>query len=216
MNALDIGIIAIVAIFAIVGYRKGLIRTVYRLVAFVAAIFVARWLYPYVARFLRGTTLFPTIQYGIANAMNIEHEFSAIDHLPLPYVLRSILHTNNTPDMFELLQVTTLEEYISGFFANMAINGMAIVGVFLLTWLALVIVGYALDIVSMLPVIRTLNNVGGLLFGVAISIIIVWLGLVVAALFAIGAHPQIFDLLEGSIIAQRLLQATLPQLANVQ
>ena len=223
LNALDIGIIALVAIFAIVGYRKGLIRTVYRLVAFVLAVFIARQLYPYVARFLRGTALFPTIKEGIANAMNLQGFFNdhiqsatVIDQLPLPEALRNILHTNNTPDMFEILQVATVEEYVAGFFANMVTNGIAMVAVFLLTWLVLVIVGNLLDIVSMLPVIRTLNNVGGLLFGVAISAILVWVGLVVVALFAIGSHPQVFILLEESAIAQRIFEATLPQLTNVQ
>ena len=224
MNALDIGIITFVVIFAIVGYRKGLIRTVYRLLAFIVAIFVARYLYPYVARILRGTALLPTIQEGIANAMNLQYAIGidnlpitvGIDNLPIPYVLRSLLHANNTPDVLETLQASNIEEYVSGFFANMVINGLAIVAVFLLTWLALIIIGYALDIVSMLPVIRTLNNVGGMLFGIAISGVLVWLGLVIAALFAIGTHPQIFVLLEGSAIAQRVFEVTLPQLANVQ
>ena len=225
MNALDIVILAVIALCAIVGYRKGLIRTIYRLVAIFVAIFVARQLYPYVARALRQTMLLPQIQDAIANILNLESLFSnhasargaeVIDALPIPAFLQYMLHTNNTPSMFEVLQVATVEEYISGFFANIVINGISILLVFALTMIALAVIGYILDIVSKLPVIRTLNNFGGLVFGVIISGVIIWLGLVIAAvLFATGANPTVFALLEGSWIAQRLFEATLPQLASV-
>ena len=224
MNPLDIIILAIVALCAIAGYHKGLIRTIYRLVSFVAAIIVARQLYPYVARMLRQTELFPTIQNGIARTMDLEtfvadqtavQSAYLIDSLPLPLILQNMLHSNNTPNMFELLQVATLEEYIAGFFANMAINGIAILAVFLLTLLALTFIGIALDIVAKLPVIRTLNRLGGLIFGLAMSAVIVWFALVIIALFVVSAHPMVSQMLEGSWITQRLFELTLPQLAMV-
>ncbi|MCL1786565.1 MAG: CvpA family protein [Defluviitaleaceae bacterium] len=224
MNPLDIVILAIVALCAIAGYHKGLIRTVYRLVSFIVAIILARQLYPHVARTLRQTALFPTIRDGIAHAMNLEgfvteqttmHTTNLIDNLPLPGVLQNMLHSHNTPSMFELLQVATLEEYVAGFFANMVINGLAILAVFALTMLALTFIGYALDIVSKLPVIRTLNRIGGFLFGVLISAVIIWVGLVLMALFVVAAHPMVSQMLEGSWITQRLFELTLPQLAMV-
>ncbi|MCL2287403.1 MAG: CvpA family protein [Firmicutes bacterium] len=224
MNPLDIVIVAIVALCAIAGYHKGLIRTVYRLVSLFVAMLVARQLYPYVARALRQTELFPTIRDGIARAMNLEGFFAdqtaaysvdIIDNLPLPGILQRILHSYNTPNMFELLQVATIEEYIAGFFANMVINGISILAVFALTMLALTFIGYALDIVSMLPVIRTLNRIGGLVFGVIMSAVILWFGLVLVALFATTAHPMINEMLEGSWIAQRLFEITVPQLITV-
>jgi uncharacterized membrane protein required for colicin V production len=138
-----------------------------------------------------------------------------IDSLPLPLILQNMLHSNNTPNMFELLQVATLEEYIAGFFTNMAINGIAILAVFLLTLLALTFIGIALDIVAKLPVIRTLNRLGGLIFGLAMSAVIVWFALVIIALFVVSAHPMVSQMLEGSWITQRLFELTLPQLAMV-
>ena len=225
MNSLDIAIVAIVAIFAIAGYRKGLLRTVYRLCAFAIAVFISWRLYPYGARLLRQTPLLPTIQEGIANGMNLQGFFrdniapqgaNIINELPIPQILRNLLHTNNTPDMFEILQVTTIEEYVSGFFANIVINGIAAIGVFLLACIALWVVGYMLDIVSKLPVIHFLNSIGGLCLGIVVSSAILWLLLVGTALFATGTHPQIYILLEGSYIAQRVFEATLPQLAAIQ
>jgi uncharacterized membrane protein required for colicin V production len=216
VNALDIIILAVVALCAIAGYHKGLIRTVYRLVSFLAAIFIALRLYTFVARILRQTALFPAIKNGISRTVNLEGVGAEIiDNLPIPGVFQTLLHSYNTPNMFELLQVETVEEYIAGFFANMAINGIAILALFVLTMFALIFVGYALDIVSKLPVINFLNRIGGFVFGIAISCIIIWLVLVTAALFAAAYHPFIYNLLDGSWVTQRLFELTLPQLATV-
>ena len=224
MNILDIAILAIIALCAIAGYRRGLLRAVYRLVAFFVAIFIARALYPFVARALRQTVLLPRIQEGISNALNLEGVFyeqttvrgtEVINSLPIPGILQTLLHSYNTPNMFEILQVATVEEYVSGFFANIVINGIAIVIVFVLTLVILVLIGNVLDVVTLLPVIRTLNHIGGVIFGVAVGAIVIWLALVITALFIAGAEPTVYALLEGSRIAQWLFEFTLPQLTTV-
>jgi len=224
MNTLDVAILAIIALCAIAGYRRGLLRAVYRLVAFFAAIFIAHTLYPFVARALRQTVLLPRIQEGISDALNLESVFyehatargaEVIDSLPIPDILQTLLHSYNTPSMFEMLQVTTVEEYVSGFFANIAINGIAILIVFALTLVVLVLVGNVLDIVSSLPVIRIVNCIGGVIFGVTVGAVIIWLGLVITVLFVAGAEPAVYAMLEGSWIAQWLFELTLPQLTVV-
>lgn len=224
MNTLDIIIIAIIVICAILGYRKGLLRAVYRLVSLVIAVFIARLIYPYVARFLGQTQLLLTVQDSITNTMNMQGIFNEslynrgsemIDTLPIPGALRTILHTNNTPYMFETLQVATMEEYISGFFANMIINAIAIVLVFVITLIALYIIGQVLDIVSKLPVINFINQLGGLIWGAVASTVFVWLCLVIVSLLAINMPPDFVVQLEGSGIVQWMFESTLPQLANV-
>ena len=217
MNALDIGILVIVALCAWGGYRRGLIHTVYRLVSFFAALFLAYQLYPHVADFLRDTAVFTTIRDGIARAMNLETVFNEhavargaeiIDTLPLPAALRVLLHSHNTPDMYAFLQVATVEEYISGFFANMIINGFALLIVFMLAMFALALVGSLLDIVSMLPVVRTLNRAGGLALGLVMGFVIVWVSLVIMTmLLATGAHQTVYELLQDSFIASWIFES---------
>jgi len=223
MNVLDLAILAIIILCAFLGYKKGLIRTVYRLASFIVAIFIARQLYPAVARILRQTPLLPMIESRIVNSLNLEavvQEHVAargteiINALPLPGILQSLLHANYNPDMFELLQVATIEEYITGFFANMVINGIAVLIVFALTLILLAIIGHALDLVSKLPVIRTVNSVCGFIFGFAISSVIIWLCLIVAAV-AFSGDSAVVELMEESWIAQWLFETTFTQLATV-
>jgi len=226
MNALDLGILIILALCAWGGFRRGLIRTVYRLVSFFIAIFLAYQLHPHVAYYLRETPLFPMISDGISRALNFEavfHEHAVargaeiIDTLPIPGGMRALLHTYNTPDMFQFLQVATIEDYIAGFFANMIINAIAILLVFVIALIALSLIGYALDIVGMLPVIRTLNRAGGLILGVVMGAILVWISLLVVTLFfATGAYQSVYDLLQDSMIARWLFdnEFLLPVLVN--
>jgi hypothetical protein len=130
-----------------------------------------------------------------------------IQDLPLPGALRDLLLTNNTPDIYELLSVQTVEEYIGGFIANMAINIMSMVLVFILVWLLLRIVGNILNIIGRLPVINTLNRLGGLGVGFVLGMLVVWLGLtIVGVLFATPANPQVNEWLDGSMIARWLYE----------
>lgn len=227
MNVIDISILVIMALCALGGYRQGLIRTVYRLASFFVALFIAHRLYPYAARFLRDTVIFVNIRDGIARAMNLEVVFNQhttargaelIDMLPLPNALRALLHTYNTPDMFALLQVATIEDYIAGFFANMVINALAVLLVFMIAMVALAIIGSALDIVGMLPVIRTLNRAGGLAVGLVMGAVLVWLGIVIMMLlFATGAHPDMYELMQGSVAVRWVFenQFILPVLTSI-
>jgi uncharacterized membrane protein required for colicin V production len=206
---------------------------VYRFVSFFLALFLANLLYPHAARVLHATPLATSIRNWVSTQLNLQGmareaemgleaaAYSAqrdfIDRLPLPGALRDMLHANNLPEMHGLLQVDTIDEYVSGFFANMAINAIAILLVFFIVMLLLTVAGYALDIVGMLPVIRTFNRAGGLIFGLALGAGLAWLGLVLLTLpFATGANPQMYELMRGSLFAQWVLDSVLPTLQNVR
>jgi len=201
-----------------IGFRNGFLRSVYRLVSFVAAIIIARQFYPYIARMFRNTELFTALQTGISNILGLNgstNDAYIIENLPLPAVLQNLLHNYNIPSMYDALQAETIQEYVSAFFANMVINGLSMVIVFTLTMLVMFVVGIVLDVVSKLPVIHTLNQVAGCLFSIVTSLIVIWIALVVAALFVAASYPVVYSALEGSWVVQRMFEVTLPQLARV-
>ncbi|MCL2215968.1 MAG: CvpA family protein [Defluviitaleaceae bacterium] len=226
MNVLDLAVLALVALCAFAGYRRGLIRTVYGLVSFFIAFFLASRLYSPVARILRGTGLFSMLQNNISSTLNLERvvgehtaarQAEIIDTLPLPAALRELLHSYNTPNMYELLQVDTIDAYISGFFANMVINAIAIIGVFMLVLVLLSIAGVALDIVGRLPVIYTFNRAGGLIFGLGMGAVLVWLCVVVMTLLS-TATPELglYYLMRESFVVRWVLNTMMmPQLTAV-
>lgn len=204
---LDLIIIAALMLFMYIGYRRGLIRTVFSLFSFIFAIALASYLYPRVAEWLRSTPLFTGLKDYISRAMGLEdvvqaHTAELVATLPLPDLLQRALLMHDTPNMFELLNVVTIEEYIAGFFAGMAINIIAMVLVFILVRVVLGIIAGMLDIVGRLPVIRSFNHGGGLLLGLVQGVIIVWIGLAVMNLFFLDpTRPELMQLLNESLIA---------------
>ena len=224
MNVLDIGVLVLVGLSALAGYRRGLLRTVYGLVSFVLALALAGFLYQPVAAFLRGTPLFPALSRVVSSTLDLD-SFSAyaeaagyqlIDVLPLPSVLIDILHVNNNAVMYRMLNGNTLEEYISGFLANMAILAISILAVFILVLIILSIAGAALDVVGRLPIIRSFNDYGGLIVGTVFGIAIAGLTLfMMNLLFNTGANPGVSNLLQGSFIANWVLNLILPHLLGM-
>jgi len=222
MSILDFIIIAIVIICAIVGYQRGLVRTVFRLVSFAIAIILAINLQPVVAGFLRGTFVYDGLQNRIASAAGFERVFAEhtpnpgitetargnniINALPLLESVRDTLYTSNTPDMFELLRVRTIEEYVTGFFANIVINVISLLIVFILVFLILHFVGKILNIVDYIPVVGTLNSVGGLIAGVLIGGVFIWVGLYLMTMFfSTSANEALYNLIQGSALVGWLI-----------
>jgi len=221
MNYLDIGVLVLVALCAFAGYRQGLVRTVYRLASFFIALILANILYPHVADFLRGSVIFTSIQNSIKRGLNLEsfvtehatmRQAEIIDSLPIPMPaqLRELLHARVESDISGILRVDTIEEYISAFFADIAINGIAIVAVFLLVLIILSIAGGLINIVGKLPIIRTFNNWGGFAFGIIMGAGISWISIIVISMFfATSANPEFYDLLQNSFFARIVLDSML-------
>ncbi|MCL2224283.1 MAG: CvpA family protein [Defluviitaleaceae bacterium] len=223
MNILDICVLILVALCAIAGFRQGLIRTVYRLVSFFIAIFLANLLFPYVARLLRETVIFSAIQDSVKSALNLGGfvtEYSAamqteiIESLRVPVPIRGLLHSHFEPDIHGILRIDTIEDYISAFFANIAVNALAIFLVFILVLIILSVIGMVLDIVGKLPVISTFNNVGGLIVGAVMGALISWLCIIVLSMFfATSANAEIYVLIQDSLIVSWATDLVLPRLA---
>lgn len=225
MNYLDIGILVLVALCALAGYQQGIIRTVYRLISFFLAIFFATLLHPYVSQFLRDSVFFVRIQDGIKSTLNLDGFVTTyaegmhteiIDSLPLPGQIRGMLHSQFEPNIHGILRVDTIEEYVSAFFANIAINGISIIAVFCIVLIGLSLLGVALDVVGKLPVISTFNNWGGLIFGVIMGAGISYICIYVLSMFfATSANPEVYEMINGSFIARNVLELMLPRLTAV-
>jgi len=226
--------IVILAFFAIIGYRRGLVHTVYRFLSFFAALFLAVRLHPYVSRFLRDSFVYDGIRDFIVGSDNFQAAFreyaptpgigevirerNVINALPVPVPLRDLLYDNNTPDVRNILRVGTLEEFVSGFLANIAINVISLLIVFILVLLVLNLIGSALHIVDKLPVISSVNRLGGLLIGAIIGVGVVWLGLVVVMVFvSTGGNETVYSLVQGSSVTSWLFENgwLLPRLTAV-
>ena len=203
---LDIAVIGIIALFMYLGYRRGLIRTVFSLISFALAIILASYLFPIVAEWLMDMPVYSALKDYIIRTMNFNGPApypsqEVIAGLPLPDLLRNLLYEHNTPNIFARLNVSTVEEYIAAYFARMAINIIAMIVVFIVVKFILGIISSILDLVGRLPVIRHFNRGGGLIIGFALGVIIVWIGLAAMILFFLDpTNPELMNMLENSLI----------------
>ena len=218
MNTLDFVILGIILVSALIGFKSGLIYTLFKLLSLIIALILTMTLYPVVSRFLRESPLFEFLRGRISTATNFEavfrenvpnpeipeavRESEIINSMPLPQFLRDMLYYNNTPDMYEVLGVAAVEEYITSTLANIVINVISILVVLLMVLLVLHFIGKLLRIIDYIPVIATFNNFGGLVAGALIGVGVIWLGLsVITMLLSVGGNETLAGLLEYSTLA---------------
>ncbi len=181
---LDLVIIAIITIAAVLGAKLGFIRTVYQVVSSILALVLAFVAYPIVQAALELTPLHEGVRGWIANKIpdlgqftHLQQQAEAIKAATewLPDFIGEYLIRNNNTEVYQIMSVQTLEDYLIMYLTNFCMIILAI----LITWVAikigLSILITALDIVSKLPVLRTVNEVVGFVAGAIKGLLIVWL-----------------------------------------
>ena len=172
-------------VFAVVrGAHKGFVQTIYHAVRWIVCIILAQILYPYVAGLLKQVGVVEMISSGLeemlAPIMEGAGNTAMIESLPLPQALKDILVQNDNGAVYELLNVSTLVGYVAAYLANMAVNILAVLLLIVVLLIGSHLIGVALDILTKLPVIHSLNAFLGAGAGVVVGVCYVWLfGLVV-------------------------------------
>ncbi|MCL2350928.1 MAG: CvpA family protein [Firmicutes bacterium] len=178
MNVFDWGTLGIIAALAAAGYARGFLKSVFGLVSLAVSYLLAWRLYPYVSVFLRGTELYAFLQQSVAGFLKLDRVADApqeaLSRLPLPDFLAHSIAANNNAEAYKVLGVETLGGYISGFFANALLNLISMALVFLAVFIVMRLISGLLGVASKLPVIGAFNRLGGLLFGIAEGVVLVW------------------------------------------
>ena len=200
MSWLTFVLLALVLIFAIQGFRKGLLRMVISMVFFLMVLGVTSWLNPYISDFVREHTSW---QSGIEEKCNqilleqlegredlqsITGQVSYIEELPLPQTVKDKLTENNNTEIYQRLAVETFADYLGKYLSY--------------TTILMYMILYAVDILTALPVIGTLNRIGGICIGCVQGILWVW---VIFLVITILCNTQVGIYLQGQIQADPIL-----------
>ncbi len=192
INGLDVAAAIILGIFVIRGYCKGLIKSVFGVCALFIGLFVSQWLYPIVSGFLKSYTGLPGIiqsflteHLGLKEALveqTVAAQATFIEGLHLPAALSQLLLVNNNSELYRLLQVDKVQDFVSAYLTGLIINGIAMLLVFLATLAVLAMISASLDLLAKLPVISTFNKAGGVACGLLTGTVVIWLLFVAATL----------------------------------
>lgn len=181
---LDILALVLVVGTAVQAYRKGFVRAALNFLPMVAALTATRFLTPTVSELLRKTPFFDALTNTVGNGLHLENaigdaamqtQTEIIESMHLPDFLKESLVENNNPVIYHLLDVESLQSYIAGFLANICINIISVLLVFVVVWLAVKFVLKALNLISKLPVLNFFNRACGFLVGLLKGLCVAWL-----------------------------------------
>lgn len=190
MNWLLIVVIAVIGGCGYMGYKKGLVKVLFSLLAAIVSLILVGLVSPFIADFLQKETPLPGYIKEKSMAMAAEwnagreaetqeNRFAVIDTYEIPDFLKNYLKTEHTEEMLEL----EFNEYISGKVVDLVIGAASFVLAFVIINLALYLLALVLNTVMKLPVLHSVNRLGGLLAGLAEGLLAVWMFFLVITLF---------------------------------
>ena len=201
---IDIVIILILILNIISGYKKGLVNVIFNVFAFFAAIVITFILYkPISNMIIENTNIKETIKLKIIDSQigdnTIENqENKESDNKVTKYIEDAV---QNAADETKSKVKETLAENIS----LKAIEILTWIVVFIITRTVLLLLKFFADGVANLPIIKQLNGIGGIVYGTAKGLIIVYLILTIL-FFVVSANSngEIANAIDNSSVTKFL------------
>lgn len=192
---LDLMVIVIIALSTFLGYKKGLVKVAVKLCAFVIAVVITFMFYKPVSNIIINNTQLDEkiegviIEKGTKEIVEDSDGEDFMTHIQ-KYVGNTVAQTQN--DMTISIAKIVSEKLI---------NIIAIIGLFVATRLALVLLTVLSDIITNIPIIKQFNKAGGLIYGLVRALVIVYILLaVIFFVSSISANNEIIELVNQTII----------------
>lgn len=178
MSWLDILTIIILLVYILKGWIKGFIKTIFSMFAIIVSIICAMIISPYVSNIIqKNENMSNYIHKEISNLLDLEKDNKKLEiqDIQLPQVIQDILIDNNTKDIYNNLNVETLQDYIIEYLYLMIINILSFLITYLIIYIALLILITILDLISKLPLINGVNKIAGIIVGFVQGLIVIWI-----------------------------------------
>ena len=189
MNYLiDLIVIAIIALFTFIGYKKGLIKVAFGLVSFVLAIVISVILYRPISNFI--------IKY---TPLDDYIENTIYERLDSPETTDE--ETDNIVSNYYTNIKNASTNIISSTISKSIINVSCMIIVFIISKIILLFFKFIGDLIAKLPLIKQFNNAGGFLYGLLKGFIIIYSLLALIAIISpIININEILTIINNSII----------------
>lgn len=172
MNYLiDLILIAVIALFAFIGYKKGLIKVAFNLISFILAIIISIVLYKPMSNFIINyTPLDDYIESTISERLNSSEITDE--------------ETQNIVSNYYTNIKNASTSVISSGISKTIINIACMIIVFITVKIILLFFKFAGDLIAKLPLIKPLNNAGGFIYGLLKGFIIIYIFLALIAILS--------------------------------
>ncbi len=128
-------------------------------------------------------------------------QIKEIENSILPEFLKNTLLENNNSAIYQELNVKSFPEYVASYISRMVVNLLAFLVTFVLVMILVKALMAAVDLLGELPVLGTLNHLGGAVAGAAAALLIVWIGfLILTVVYSTGVGQACFEMIDKSSI----------------
>lgn len=182
----DLGILLIIFISTIIGYKVGFIKVAFRLLSFILALVIALVLYKPISNLIIDHTSIPhKIETQISSRLSSEDK-SSTDNIVSNYYNNVKNYSTNV--MAHNISITI-------------VNISSVLLVFIITRLLLFFLKFSTDLIAKLPLIKQFNHIGGFIYGIIAGFFIVYFIFTVITLLApLIDLSKILNLINSSII----------------
>lgn len=186
MSVADYVIIGLIVIFALIGLKSGLLKTIYKIVSYVASFYLAIKLSRPVAGWFEGTGVYTGIREavekllsklninfaGITDATNVEGIKEAIAETPFPDNFKEMIaNTMAKTSNGAMNMMDNFVESITSFILVIICGISIFILLRILFWLA----GHLIRGISEIPIIKQVDRISGFILGAAIGVAVVYL-----------------------------------------
>lgn len=182
-----IGVIAVLALSALYGYKRGFIHIVLSMVAMIVTFVLAALLtVPVSAMISSATPLDENIEKSVSSLVADANvvDVTSISNLNLPEQIEEILVEGASG------AVGGFAEYVVDTVSDLILKAIVFFVLIIVIYIIVRIVILMLDFISKLPVINSINKTGGLIVGLVQGLLIVWIGCLVVTAFSDKAWAQ--------------------------
>lgn len=182
----DLGILLIIFISTIIGYKVGFIKVAFRLLSFILALVIALVLYKPISNLIIDHTSIPhKIETQISSRLSSEDK-SSTDNIVSNYYNNVKNYSTNV--MAHNISITI-------------VNISSVLLVFIITRFLLFFLKFSTDLIAKLPLIKQFNHIGGFVYGIIAGFFIVYFIFTVITLLApLIDLSKILNLINSSII----------------
>lgn len=188
---LDIVVIAFIALSVFNGYKKGLVGILVSLVGFIIAIILAFILQGTVLNYANQNTQIPStiegvVKQGVTRALQDKQDnIQSSDKFYLN-IINNFSNTNNVDE-------------ISYNVTQLILKGICFIFIFLVVSIIIFILQMFLDLAFSLPILKSVNMVGGIAASLLMALIKIWVILAIISLLSpLGYISSILSLINQS------------------
>lgn len=178
-----IGVLFLICLVS--GWARGLFKVLLSVAGMIASIIIATYIAPSVSGYLEEHT---KIDDNIAAYISEELSFSdseeetskgvqveVINNLPISETLKANILDNNNSEMYTALGATGVYDYIAKSMAVVILNGMVFLVLVVVTQVFFTTLGKVAEGLTKLPIIRSIDKIGGGLLGAMQGLILIWI-----------------------------------------